>query len=340
MAYAIPGAVNIPLGRLRGELEKLDRSKKIIVFCAVGVRAYNGARILMQHGFENVSVYPGGARFYKSTHPADDADRASADTPERKDEPTVSKESETVSRITLDCCGMQCPGPIMEVFKAVSGMKEGELLQVTASDPGFAKDVGSWCRRTGNTLVTNEQRGGEYIATIRKGAEKAVSQSEAAADAAPKGKTIIVFDGDMDKVLASFVIANGALAMGRPVTMFFTFWGLTALRRSSKVKVKKSFMEKMFGFMLPRGAAKTKLSKMNMGGMGTAMMRGIMKDKNIDSLEDMMKKAIEGGVKIIACSMSMDVMGIRPEELIDGVEIGGVGTYLGDAEESDVNLFI
>ena len=340
MAYAIPGAVNIPLGRLRGELEKLDRSKKIIVFCAVGVRAYNGARILMQHGFENVSVYPGGARFYKSTHPADDADRASADTPERKDEPTVSKESETVSRITLDCCGMQCPGPIMEVFKAVSGMKEGELLQVTASDPGFAKDVGSWCRRTGNTLVTNEQRVGEYIATIRKGAEKAVSQSEAAADAAPKGKTIIVFDGDMDKVLASFVIANGALAMGRPVTMFFTFWGLTALRRSSKVKVKKSFMEKMFGFMLPRGAAKTKLSKMNMGGMGTAMMRGIMKDKNIDSLEDMMKKAIEGGVKIIACSMSMDVMGIRPEELIDGVEIGGVGTYLGDAEESDVNLFI
>ena len=340
MAYAIPGAVNIPLGRLRGELEKLDRSKKIIVFCAVGVRAYNGARILMQHGFENVSVYPGGARFYKSTHPADDADRASADTPERKDEPTVSKESETVSRITLDCCGMQCPGPIMEVFKAVSGMKEGELLQVTASDPGFAKDVGSWCRRTGNTLVTNEQRVGEYIATIRKGAEKAVSQSEAAADAAPKGKTIIVFDGDMDKVLASFVIANGALAMGRPVTMFFTFWGLTALRRSSKVKVKKSFMEKMFGFMLPRGAAKTKLSKMNMGGMGTAMMKKIMKDKNIDSLEEMMKKAIEGGVKIIACSMSMDVMGIRPEELIDGVEIGGVGTYLGDAEESDVNLFI
>ena len=96
----------------------------------------------------------------------------------------------------------------------------------------------------------------------------------------------------------------------------------------------------MFGFMLPRGAGKLKLSKMNMGGMGTAMMKGIMKDKNIDSLETMMKKAMENGVKIIACSMSMDVMGIRPEELIDGVEIGGVGTYLGAAEESDVNLFI
>ena len=144
----------------------------------------------------------------------------------------------------------------------------------------------------------------------------------------------------MDKVLASFVIANGALAMGRPVTMFFTFWGLTALRKTEKVKVEKNMMEKMFGVMLPRGAGKTKLSKMNMGGMGTAMMKKIMNDKNIDSLEDMMKKAMENGVKIIACSMSMDVMGIRPEELIDGVEIGGVGTYLGDAEESDVNLFI
>ena len=165
-------------------------------------------------------------------------------------------------------------------------------------------------------------------------------QKTASVEAAPKGKTIIVFDGDMDKVLASFVIANGALAMGRPVTMFFTFWGLTALRKTEKVPVKKNFIEKMFGVMLPKGAGKLKLSKMNMGGMGTAMMKGIMKDKNIDSLETMMKKAMENGVKIIACSMSMDVMGIRPEELIDGVEIGGVGTYLGDAEESDVNLFI
>jgi Uncharacterized NAD(FAD)-dependent dehydrogenases len=341
MAYAIPGAVNIPLGRLRGELEKLDKSKKIIVFCAVGVRAYNAARILMQHGFENVKVYPGGARFFKSTHFSQSAEEAAV--PERKDDTPVSQapQSKPAEKITLDCCGMQCPGPIMEVFKAVGSMKDGDLLEVTASDPGFAKDISSWCRRTGNTLVANERRGGEYIATVRKGTENAAVPAAACpAGSAPKGKTIIVFDGDMDKVLASFVIANGALAMGRPVTMFFTFWGLTALRRSNKVKVRKSFMERMFGFMLPRGAAKTKLSKMNMGGMGTAMMRGIMKDKNIDSLEDMMKTAMDAGVKIIACSMSMDVMGIHPEELIDGVEIGGVGTYLGDAEESDVNLFI
>ncbi len=154
------------------------------------------------------------------------------------------------------------------------------------------------------------------------------------------GKTIIVFSGDMDKVLASFIIANGAAAMGRPVTMFFTFWGLNVLRKTENQNVKKPLIDAMFGTMMPRGAAKLKLSKMNMGGMGTAMMKKVMKDKNIDSLEDLIKKAMDNGVKMIACTMSMDVMGITKEELIDGVEFAGVGTYLGDAEESNVNLFI
>ena len=268
----------------------------------------------------------------------------------------MEQPEQNVKKVRLDCSGMQCPGPIMEVFKSMKELKAGEMVEVTASDPGFAKDIVSWCRRTGNTLVSNEVKNGEYVATIRRGLEGAAGDTAPAgiapgtpvgqalagvgSAAQPKGKTIIVFDGDMDKVLASFVIANGALAMGRPVTMFFTFWGLNALRRTDKVNVKKNSVEKMFGAMLPRGSKKLKLSKMNMAGMGTTMMRRIMKDKNIDSLEDMMKKAMENGVKIIACSMSMDVMGIRPEELIDGVEIGGVGTYLGDAEESDVNLFI
>ena len=356
-AYSVPGAVNIPLGQLRGRLGELDPAKRHIVFCAVGVRAYNGARILAQHGFERVSVYPGGVRFYAANHPNTAApEQAPAEpkqapaapaeppaAPEKMQEERPAEQQAPVQTIRLDCSGMQCPGPIMEVFKSVKTMRDGELLEVAASDPGFARDIVSWCERTGNTLIGVEQKGSDYIATIRKGCAAPAAAPASAAPAAseaPKGKTIIVFDGDMDKVLASFVIANGALAMGRPVTMFFTFWGLTALRKSEKVPVKKKLMEKMFGVMLPRGAAKTKLSKMNMGGMGTAMMRGIMKDKNIDSLEDMMKKAMENGVKLIACSMSMDVMGIRPEELIDGVEIGGVGTYLGDAEQSDVNLFI
>ena len=336
MAYSIPNAVNIPLGKLRDNLSKLDKSKKIIVFCAVGVRAYNGARILKQNGFGNVKIYPGGVRFYEANHPTE------KETPviEKSvaEEKNVMTDTENVKKIKVDCCGMQCPGPIIEVFKNIKSMKNGELWEVTASDPGFAKDIVSWCKRTGNTLISNETKNGEYVATIQCGTNAPVQTVQQSSD--KKGKTIIVFDGDMDKVLASFVIANGALAMGRPVTMFFTFWGLTALRRENKVKLKKNFIEKMFGAMLPRGSKKLKLSKMNMGGMSTKMMKKIMKDKNIDSLEDMMKKAMENGVKIIACSMSMDVMGIRPEELIDGVEIGGVGTYLGDAEESDVNLFI
>ena len=246
-------------------------------------------------------------------------------------------------KVTVNCCGMQCPGPIMEVYKNMDELSDGDELEVSASDPGFAKDIASWCKRTGNTLVSNEQKNGAYVAVVRRGtgdAPAAVGAQSVTVRDAPQGKTIIVFDGDMDKVLASFIIANGALAMGRPVTMFFTFWGLNALRKDQNQHIKKSPVESMFGAMLPRGAKRLHLSKMDMGGLGAAMMKRIMKDKNIDSLEELMKKAMRNGVKIIACSMSMDVMGIRKEELIDGVEIGGVGTYLGDAEESNVNLFI
>ena len=380
MAYSIPGAVNIPLGQLRDRLSELDPSKTYYIFCGIGVRAHNAARILRQNGFADAQIYPGGVRFYASTHPepstpgvggtagdnltapaggAADAGRTGATDSTGSGVAGVGAgdtADENVQRLSLDCCGMQCPGPIMEVFNGISKLPDGGILEVTASDPGFAKDIVSWCRRTGNTLLHNEKEGTDYVARIRKGQVDSLPSDGApqgdtvpfvptshdgnAVCQSPQGKTIIVFDGDMDKVLASFIIANGALAMGRPVTMFFTFWGLTALRKTQKMPVKKSFMEGMFDRMLPRGADKLKLSKMNMGGMGTSMMKGIMKDKNIDSLEDLMKKAMDNGVRLIACSMSMDVMGIREEELIDGVEIGGVGTYLGEAEESNVNLFI
>ncbi|MPM08345.1 hypothetical protein SDC9_54657 [bioreactor metagenome] len=210
-------------------------------------------------------------------------------------------------------------------------------MEVIATDVGFTRDIGAWCRRTGNTLLSVGPREGEYVALVKKGmGEKSFTPAVPAAE----GKTIIVFSGDLDKVLASFIIANGAAAMGRPVTMFFTFWGLNVLRKPDRQKVKKTPVESMFGFMMPRGAGRLHLSKMNMGGMGTAMMRRIMNDKNVDSLEDLIKKAMAAGVKIVACTMSMDVMGIHKEELIDGVELGGVGAYLGDAEESNVNLFI
>lgn len=401
MAFSLPDAVHIPLGQLRNRLDELNKQDKIIVFCAIGVRSYNAVRILMQNGFTQVVLYPGGTRFYQSTHfeqyvvplngtgdmdtvtttgTAGSGTMAAAAIANRTRAPEATvimndsgQGADSAPRsvsIRLDCSGMQCPGPIMKVFETVKEMKAGEIVEISASDPGFARDIAAWCRRTGNTLLSNERRGNDYVATVQKGRcpgplpssgsgsdggcvprntanGSQITDSSMPPDAAcgnltnaQDGKTIIVFSGDLDRVLASFIIANGAAAMGRPVTMFFTFWGLTALRRADRQPVKKTFMESMFGAMLPRGSKKLKLSRMNMAGMGTAMMKKIMNDKNVDSLEALIQKAMKQGVKIVACTMSMDVMGIKQEELIDGVELGGVGAYLGDAEESDVNLFI
>ena len=335
MAFSIPGAKHIPLGQMRARMGELDKSKEIIVFCAIGVRAYNANRILRQNGFDNVKVYPGGARFYQATHFAQVETDTSANAPVADSGHTADLD-EPVASMRIDCSGLQCPGPIMKVFETMKGMQPGQVMEVSASDPGFARDIGAWCRRTGNTLLANERQGDDYIAMVRKGGVPTTPTLQAT----PEGKTIIVFSGNLDKVLASFIIANGAAAMGRPVTMFFTFWGLTALRRPEKVHVKKSLVEKMFGAMLPRGTRKLTLSRMNMAGMGTAMMKMIMKQKNVDSLDTLIQKALAAGVKLVACTMSMDVMGIHAEELIDGVELGGVGAYLGDAEESNVNLFV
>lgn len=153
-------------------------------------------------------------------------------------------------------------------------------------------------------------------------------------------KTIIVFSGELDRAMAALVIARGAAAMGNEVTLFFTFWGLNLLRKPNPVPVKKNFLDAMFGWMMPRGAGRATLSKLHMAGLGTAMMQYVMKTKNVPSLPEMLREARELGVKFIACTMSMDVMGIHPEELIDGLEFAGVATYLGQADDANVNLFI
>jgi len=336
MVFSVPNAVGLPLGQLRMRIHELDREKEIIVFCAIGVRAYNAARILMEHGFKNVKVYPGGSRFYMATHyeSLSYAPSLPNKVEDSGHETHASAEHVPVAAIRLDCSGLQCPGPIMKVFESMKDMEEGQAIEVTANDPGFASDIVAWSRRTGNTLVLNEKRGNDYVALVKKGGTEIRAAHE------KNGKTIIVFSNDLDKVLASFIIANGAAAMGRPVTMFFTFWGLSVLRKPEKVNVKKSLVESMFGLMMPRGVHKLKLSKLNMLGIGTSMMKSVMRKKNVDSLTELMEKAKHAGVKLVACTMSMDVMGIRAEELIDGVELAGVGAYLGDAEESNVNLFV
>lgn len=225
----------------------------------------------------------------------------------------------------------------MQLKKNYENLRENESLEITATDQAFGKDVSSWCKITGAELVSLENKGGTIAATVRKKkAECKIATGGNSAD----NKTLIVFSDDLDKALASFVIANGAASTGKKVTMFFTFWGLNVIKKREKPAVSKDIFGKMFGWMLPANSKKLKLSKMNMGGAGSWMMRLIMKKKRIDSLESLMAQAVENGIEMIACTMSMDVMGVKKEELMDNVVLGGVATYLERAEDANVNLFI
>ena len=154
-----------------------------------------------------------------------------------------------------------------------------------------------------------------------------------------EGETIVVFSNDLDRALAAFIIANGAKASGKDVTMFFTFWGLNILRKEN-FKIKKPFIEKMFEIMMPKGADKLVLSKMNMGGIGSFLMKKVMKNKNVPALKELIQQAQRQGVKFIACNMTMDIMGIKEEELIDNIEIAGVAKYILESGNSNANLFI
>ena len=224
----------------------------------------------------------------------------------------------------------------------MDAINPNEILHIKASDPGFYEDIKAWARRTGTEIISLHKEKGLVEAKLRKsgGAEACVVTPTPVNVCDTKNKTIVVFSGDLDKAIASFIISNGAAAMGGKVTMIFTFWGINILRKPEPVSVKKSFIENMFGKMMPRGTGKLKLSQMNMAGMGPAMIRKIMKAKNVDSLESLIASAQKSGVELVACQMSMDLLGIKQEELIDGVKIGGVGYYLGEAEEAAVNLFI
>ncbi|MDF2503737.1 MAG: NAD(FAD)-dependent dehydrogenase [Clostridium sp.] len=341
------GSLNIPVDNLRERLSELDKNKEIIVYCQVGLRGYVAERLLKQNGFK-VKNLTGGYKTasllnFKPKKP----DIAPQDLNFESMKEVAATYGKTQYNKTLDACGLCCPGPLMEVKKCIDSLNNGETLKVTASDPGFYEDIKSWCLTTNNKLVNLNKDKANITALIKKTCKTNKSESPNIS-ASPSNnnnnnnnnKTMVVFSGDLDKAIASFIIANGAATMGKKVTMFFTFWGLNILRRNEKVPVKKGFIGKMFGMMMPRGSKKLKLSNMNMFGMGAKMIRMVMKNSNVSSLEDLIKAAMDSGVEIVACQMSMDVMGLKKEELIDGIKIGGVGYYLGEAETSNVNLFI
>ncbi len=332
--------LTIPVDELRNRLDEIPRDKEILLYCAVGLRGYIACRILNQHGFRCRNL-TGGYKLWAMAHKLDAAPAGATVCGKPVDLPPAPPEtSMTDSAITktIDACGLQCPGPIMEVKSAIDELVAGETLAVTTTDPGFLADIPSWCNSTGNSLLSAKPAGdGVYEAVIRKGGDAPVATG---GGVSTKEKTIVVFSNDFDKVMAAFIIANGAAAMGSKVTLFFTFWGLNVLRKDEKVRVKKTFVEKMFGWMMPRGAKKLPLSKMHFGGMGKAMMLGIMKKKKVATLDALIGSAKLAGIQMVACAMSMDVMGIHEEEMIDGVEIGGVAMYLDAAERGSMNLFI
>ena len=333
----IPGAINIPLDNLRERLADIPENQPVYLFCGVGLRGYLASNILKSKGYPDVRNLIGGLKTYNAA-------TATIETPAGFvcDTTTHACPASSCrcdkSIIKVDACGIQCPGPILKLKQAMDVLAVGQQLEVRATDAGFPRDAEAWCRTTGHKFLGKRAEGGIQIVEIEKAAPQVVEATQP--QTSEQGKTLILFSDDLDKTLATFVLANGAAATGKKVSIFFTFWGLNVIKKVRKPKVKKDIFGRMFGWMLPADSTQLALSKMNMLGIGSKMMRYLMRKKGVDSLETLRQQAIDQGVEFIACQMSMDVMGIKREELLDNVTVGGVASYMERAEQANVNLFI
>jgi len=374
-AGAIPGATLIPLGKLRSRLAELPKDREIVVYCAVGIRGYVAERILKQRGFK-VRNLNGGLVTWKLFHPPKPASppvaqgqacsgsapgvactdalrRGSVSMPSTSSIPSTGPETNLQAPSTspnqgpelLDVRGQQCPGPIVAVKQALERLPAGAMIKVLASDSGFLRDLPSFCESTGHQLLSlKETAPGAIEAVVGKaGLPQALAPSTVAAATStpgPKRTTLVLFSNDLDRAMAGLIIANGFAALGHQVTVFFTFWGLTVLRKDNPPPVKKDLLSRMFGFMLPKGPRKLTLSKMHMLGPGTEMMKYVMRQKNVPTLAELIGQARAQGVQFLACEMAMNVMGITKAELLDGVETAGVANFAALAEKSQATLFI
>lgn len=308
----------IPLQQLESRLKELPKDKMIYVHCQSGKRSAQAVDILIKNGFQATNL-EGGFRAYTGVHVKQGAPI------------TIDP-----NRVKLEASGLQCPGPLLMATQTVNGLKVGEQMEMTVTDFGFCADIEAWAKQTGHTVIQNEIRGDKASIIVQK---EDVSKTPKLAET-KNGATMVVFSGDLDKALASFIIATGARAMGKEVTMFFTFWGLNIIKDPNAPKVQKTGLDNLFSKMMPKTIQKLPISKMNMFGLGSKMIQHVMNKKKVEPLAEMIQKAEQLGVKMVACSMSMDVMAIEQQELLPSVEIGGVGAYLGDAADSNLNLFI
>ncbi|MDY5182343.1 MAG: FAD-dependent oxidoreductase [Prevotella sp.] len=333
----IPGAINIPLDDMRERMSEIPADRPVWLFCGVGLRGYLASNILKANGYKDVRNLIGGLKTYKAAT-AKLPIPEGFDIKENTNKTTNTTDDSNMKVIKVDACGIQCPGPILKMKQAMDELSAGEHLEIRATDVGFLRDAEAWCRSTGNRFVGKRSEGGIHVVEVEKAT--APASETAVLHTGAQNKTFILFSDDLDKTLATFVLANGAAATGKKVSIFFTFWGLNAIKKVHKPKVEKDIFGRMFGWMLPSDSTKLALSKMNMMGIGAKMMRHLMKKKGVDSLESLRQQAIDNGVEFIACQMSMDVMGVKREELLDNVTIGGVASYMERAEQANVNLFI
>lgn len=320
----INGAINIPYAELAQRSSELDQEKPLLAVCNLGKTSYFASRILRSIGF-SVSSLVGGLRVHRKPTPA-------LQTSSHLNSNSAPKDGQ--SSFELDCSGLCCPGPLLKLKEALD-KHPGSICHVTSTDAGFEADIQAFANSKGFKILSLATERGTTKASIDFKSVQLPTQTTRR-----QGATLVVFSQDMDKILGAFVIANGAAALGGEVTMFFTFWGINALRRSPAPATKKSFIDWAFGWMMPCGKDSLPLSNMNFGGLGALLMKYTMKQKSLPNLAQLMMQAKDLKIKLVACTMSMEAMGIQKEELIEGVNLGGVAEYLSAAEQTGTNLFI
>jgi NADPH-dependent 2,4-dienoyl-CoA reductase/sulfur reductase-like enzyme/peroxiredoxin family protein/rhodanese-related sulfurtransferase/TusA-related sulfurtransferase len=345
--WHLPGANNVPLPTIREACEDWDRSEPLRVYCAVGFRSYLAYRALVQRGFTDVKMLSGGMNTFRAYHDVPMQEKVDSYEPVVNYAEAVTGANTGVAQqvtvaatgvsVDLDCTGLACPGPIMKLQQKIDELNPGDEVLVHVSDPGFRLDAPAWAATNGHEMLDIRPEGPGYAATFRK---RGGPIAGGAAARIRDKKTLVVFSGDFDRVLAAFILANGSVAMGDEVSMFFTFWGLNALRRTDPPARERSAMDRAFAAMMPSGPDKMPLSTMNMLGGGPAMIKRIMKDHNVPSLPELIASAQQGGVRLVACTMTMDLLGIAKDDLIDGVELGGVAMMYGESNESNAQFFI